>query len=389
MLLQDLPCYNRSAATVLHDFCIRHLNISGRIMSNESKTMASGLLVSVAAFIIIVAGMKAAAPLLVPFLLALFVAILIASPFNWQQDKGLPAGVALLVVLGLLVLMILLIGTLIGSSVEDFTGDFPDFQKQLHAVTAGLLVWLDNIGVHVTSELVSAYMDPGKAVQMATNILGGMGNMLTNSFLILVTVVFIMLEAAGFPDKWRLMRSNADESLAEFSEMIKNINRYMGIKTLTSLATGILVVILMLFLGVDYPLLWGVLAFLLNFVPNIGSIIAAIPAVLQTLVQLGFGTALEVALGYLAINIVIGTVIEPRYMGKGLGLSTLVVFLSLVFWGWVLGPVGMLLSVPLTIAAKIALNGHENTRWVAIMLGPKVESVPPAEPPLPDTDSAA
>jgi len=352
-------------------------------MSNESKTMASGLLVSVAAFIIIVAGMKAAAPLLVPFLLALFVAILIASPFNWLQDKGLSAGVALLVVLGLLVLVILLLGTLIGSSVEDFTGDFPDF------LTADLLAWLDNAGVHLTNELVSAYMDPGKAMQMATNILGGMGNMLTNSFLILVTVVFIMLEAAGFPDKWRLMNSNADESLAEFSEAIRNINRYMGIKTLTSLATGVLVVVLLVILGVDYPLLWGVLAFLLNFVPNIGSIIAAIPAVLQTLVQLGFGVALEVALGYLAINIVIGTFVEPRYMGKELGLSTLVVFLSLVFWGWVLGPVGMLLSVPLTIAAKIALNGHENTRWVAIMLGPKVAPVPPVEPPLLETDSAA
>jgi predicted PurR-regulated permease PerM len=358
-------------------------------MSNETKIMASGLLVSVAAFIIIVAGMKAAASLLVPFLLALFVAILIASPVNWLQGRGLPVGAALLVVLGLLVLVILLIGTLIGSSVEDFTGDFPGFQERLHKVTAGLLAWLDNTGLHVSNEHVSAYMDPAKAMQMATNILGGMGNMLTNSFLILVTVVFIMLEAAGFPDKYRLMRRNADETLAEFSEAIRNINHYMGIKMLTSLATGVLVVVLLLFLGVDYPLLWGVLAFLLNFVPNIGSIIAAIPAVIQTLVQLGLGTALGVAAGYLIINIVIGTFIEPRYMGKGLGLSTLVVFLSLVFWGWVLGPVGMLLSVPLTIVAKIALNGHENTRWVAIMLGPKVEPVPSVEPPLPDTDSAA
>jgi AI-2 transport protein TqsA len=342
-------------------------------MNSEPKVIVSNLLVSVAAFVIIVAAMKAASSLLVPFLLALFVAVLLASPFNWLQDKGLPAGVALLVVLGLLVLGILLVGTLIGSSVEEFSGDFPAFQKRLHTVTTGLLGWLDKTGVHISSELVSAYMDPSKAVKMATNILGGMGNMLTNSFLILVTVVFIMLEAAGFPDKWRLMRSNAEESLAEFSEAISNINRYMGIKTLTSLATAFLVVILTFFIGLEYPLLWGVLAFLLNFVPNIGSIIAAIPAVIQALVQLGFGAALGVAGGYLVINIVIGTFIEPRYMGKGLGLSTLVVFLSLVFWGWVLGPVGMLLSVPLTIVAKIVLDSHESTRWVAIMLGPKVE----------------
>lgn len=354
-------------------------------MNAQPGFTASNLLVSIAAFIIIVAGMKAAASLLVPFLLAVFIAILIASPFSWLQDKGLPAGVALLVVLGVLVFGLLLVGTLIGGSVEEFSGSFPAFQERLHGATTGLLDWLDNIGIHVSNELISAYMDPAKAVQMATNILGGMGNMLTNSFLILITVVFIMLEAAGFPDKWRLMRGNADDSLAEFSEAIGNIKRYMGIKTLTSLATGLLVVVLMLFVGVDYPLLWGLLAFLLNFVPNIGSIIAAIPAVIQVLVQLGFSAALVVAGGYLVINILIGTFIEPRYMGRGLGLSTLVVFLSLVFWGWVLGPVGMLLSVPLTITAKIALESHDDTRWVAIMLGPKVEpeivadSLPPPQ----------
>jgi AI-2 transport protein TqsA len=360
--------------------------IAGRIMGDKPKFMASNLLVSVAALVIIIAGMKAAASLLVPFLLALFVAILIASPFNWLQGRGLPAGMALLMVLGMAVVMILLIGTLIGSSVEEFSGDFPDFQERLRKMTGGLLGWLDNIGVHISHELVSAYMDPSKAMQMAANILSGMGNILTNSFLILVTVVFIMLEAAGFPDKYRLMSDNADESLAEFSKAISSINQYMGIKMLTSLSTGVLVVILLILIGVDYPLLWGVLAFLLNFVPNIGSIVAAIPAVIQALVQLGFVAALEVAGGYLAINILIGTFIEPRYMGRGLGLSTLVVFLSLVFWGWVLGPVGMLLSVPLTIAAKIGLSAHENTRWVAIMLGPKIEQVPVLESVLTDVD---
>ena len=348
-------------------------------MSNETKIIVSNLLVSIAAFVIIVAGMKAAASLLVPFLLALFVAVLMASPFNWLQDRGLSAAVALLLVVGLLVLVILLIGTLIGTSVEELSGGFPAFQERLHEVTGGLLGWLDKAGIHLSNDLISAYMDPAKAMQMATNVLGGMGNMLTNSFLILVTVVFIMLEAASFPDKWRLMRHDADKSLAEFSEAISNINRYMGIKTLTSLATAVLVVVLMLIIGVDYPLLWGVLAFLLNFVPNIGSIIAAIPAVIQALAQLGMVAAIEVTVGYLIINILIGTVIEPRYMGKGLGLSTLVVFLSLVFWGWVLGPVGMLLSVPLTIVAKIALDSHDDTRWVAIMLGPKIELVLPAD----------
>jgi predicted PurR-regulated permease PerM len=123
-------------------------------------------------------------------------------------------------------------------------------------------------------------------------------------------------------------------------------------------------------IGVDFPILWGLLAFLLNYVPTIGSIIAAVPAVLLALIQLGPASALAVTGCYVAINIGMGNVIEPRYMGRGLGLSTLVVFLSLVVWGWLLGPVGMFLSVPLTMTAKMALEANPSTTWIAYLLGP-------------------
>lgn len=344
-------------------------------MGNEPKVLTGGLLVSLAAFVIIVAGMKLASTLLVPFLLAIFIAILIAAPFDWLQRKGLPPGVALLVVITVLIVIIILLGSLIGSSVQEFSSTFPSYQARLQEMSDQFVNWLNDHGVHISSESLLSFADPGKAMKMAADIIGSMGNMLTNSFLILVTVVFIMLEAAGFPDKWRAGHENADESLTQFSTIAKTINAYMAIKMLTSAGTGLAVVILLGLIGVDYAILWGVLAFLLNFIPNIGSIIAAIPAVLLALVQLGVAAALAAAGGYLVINIVIGTFLEPRYMGKGLGLSTLVVFLSLVFWGWVLGPVGMLLSVPLTIAIKIALDSQPETRWMAIMLGPIIAPV--------------
>ncbi len=143
----------------------------------------------------------------------------------------------------------------------------------------------------------------------------------------------------------------------------------MGIKTWTSLLTGVVITIGLAILGVDLALLWGVLAFLLNFVPNIGSIIAAVPAVLVSLLQYGLGTACVVVVLYVVVNMVVGNVLEPRWMGRGLDLSTLVVFASLVFWGWVLGPVGMVLSVPLTMTVKIALEDHPDTRWMGILLG--------------------
>ena len=342
-------------------------------MSQETLVRTSGLLVSLAAFVVIVAGMKAAASLLVPFLLALFIAILIASPYNWLQHKGLPAVLALLLVMSVFVTLVFLIGALVGTSVQDFSGTFPHYQAQLQAKTAELVTWLGNRGLHISGELISSYMDPAKAMKMAANVLSSMGGLLTNSFLILITVIFVMLEAASFPDKWRVASANAEASLTRFTAATRNINQYMGIKTLTSLATGIAVIIWLGIVGVDYPVLWGLLAFLLNFIPSIGSIIAAVPPVILALIQLGAGSALATAAGFLVVNIIIGTFLEPRVMGKGLGLSTLVVFLSLVFWGWVLGPVGMLLSVPLTIAIKIALDSNDNTRWMAIMLGPRVE----------------
>jgi len=146
----------------------------------------------------------------------------------------------------------------------------------------------------------------------------------------------------------------------------------MSLKTWISLATGAVIATWLTLLGVEYPLLWGLLAFLLNYVPNIGSIIAAVPAIMMAFIQLGIGSALATAAGYLVVNIAVGSIIEPRVMGRGMGLSTLVVFLSLLFWGWALGPVGMVLSVPLTMILKIALESRDDTRWFAVLLGPEI-----------------
>jgi len=143
----------------------------------------------------------------------------------------------------------------------------------------------------------------------------------------------------------------------------------MGIKTIASMATGLSASLLTWWIGLDFPLLWGMLAFLFNYVPTIGSIIAAVPAILMALVQLGIGEAGSTAIGFLAINMLFGNIIEPRLMGYGVGISPLIVFTGLVLWGWIFGPVGMLLSVPLTMTLKMALEADEHTRWLAILIG--------------------
>lgn len=221
------------------------------------------------------------------------------------------------------------------------------------------------------------YLDTGKAMQMAGVLLGGLGGMLTNAFLIVLTVIFILLEASNLPAKLKAGLQAPDASLARLRSVLDNINRYMVLKTLMSLLTGGLIWD-WLRMGLDFSPLWALVTFLFNYVPTIGSIIAAIPAVLLALVQLDVQSALWIALGYLVVNAVVGTVIGPRFMGQGLGLSTPVVFVSLVFWGWVLGPVGIFLSVPLTMVLKIALDANPQTRPLAIMLGPEIKA--PAEP---------
>jgi AI-2 transport protein TqsA len=329
----------------------------------------SEILLSLAAIVIIIAGMKAATVILVPFILSAFIAIISAPPMFWLQRKGVPSVLAMFIV----VLGMLCAGgvftALAGQSVNDFMKDLPLYNTKIKTQMTAALAWLSGMGIHTESLALNDIFNPGAAMNLAAQVLNGLGNVLTNSFLIVMTVVFMLLEAAGFPNKLKAIANSPETQLARWNSFLADVKQYVAIKTWISLATGILIAIWLAILGVDFPLLWGLMAFALNYVPNIGSIIAAVPAVLLALIQLGVGRALGAAAGYMVVNLVMGSIIEPRFMGSGLGLSTLVVFLSLLFWGWVLGPVGMLLSVPLTITAKIALDSREETRWLAVMLG--------------------
>jgi len=340
-----------------------------------STTSSRSLLLTLASFVIVVAGMRAAQPLLVPFLLAIFIAIICTGPLHWLQRHKVPTSLAVLIIILFGITISLTILTLVGSSVNDFTRDIPSYEEKLRVQTLELVPWLKKFGLKIAPGDLLDYFDPGKAMQMVASTLATTGGVLTNAFLILLSVVFILLEAAGMPAKLRAALDDAESSLSSFERFTDGVRQYLAIKTLVSLATGLIVTLWLLFLGLDYPLLWGLVAFLLNYVPNIGSIIAAIPAVLLALIQLGPTSALLVAGGYLATNLLMGSALEPRLMGRKLGLSTLIVFLSLVFWGWVLGPVGMLLSVPLTMIVKIALEVNPDTTWLAILLG---SEAPPA-----------
>ena len=337
-------------------------------MQDIGFSKSSRTLLVAAALVVVIAGMKQAASLLVPFLLSIFIAVLCLPLMQSLQKKGLGKNVSLLVVIVLVLVVGLAVAMLIGSSADDFSRNLPAYQARISQQWQDLIAWMTTHGVALPSDYLSSNVDPKAAMKMVAGILSGFGSVLANSFLILLTVIFILLETTTFSKKVAVM--DGEHVDTDFTTVFaEKLRAYMSIKTWMSALTGVLVAIWLWLLGVDYPALWGVLAFMLNYVPNIGSIIAAVPAVLLALIQVGTGTAILVMAGYAVVNIIVGNVLEPKYMGKGLGLSALVVFLSLVFWGWVLGTAGMLLSVPLTVAVKLALDSKKESQWLGALLG--------------------
>lgn len=339
--------------------------------------LGSGLL-TLAAFVVVVAGMKAASQILVPFLLAIFIAVIGAPPMFWLIGRGVPRAIALALVIFAIVAVGFGVAGLIGSSLDDFYRDLPKYEERVRAQISAGLAFAARFGLQLDTRQLLQQFDPAGAMQLAANLLRGLSGVLANAFLILLAVIFMLLEASTIPAKLRAMLGDPDASLHRFDEFVAKVQRYVVIKTAVSLVNGVLVALGLMLIGVDYPVLWGVLTFLLNYVPTIGSVIAAVPAVLLALVQLGPGAAAFTAALFVGVDLVMGNGIEPRFMGRGLGLSTLVIFVSLVFWGWLFGPVGMLLSAPLTMTLKIALDSNPQARALAILLGPAPSPIVPA-----------
>ena len=321
-----------------------------------------------ASVVVVLAGIKSASEIVVPFLLSLFLAIVLSPSYNFFRKKGLPDSLSLTLVISLFVIFLALVVKLLGSSAQDFSSNIDFYEQQLLVYFHSLESFSTGLGVELPINELSGAINSKQIMLFATGILQGMGSMFTNGFVILFTLIFMLLESNHFIEKISYA-DGINKSIEHIKEISSKIKEYMVLKALISLFTGFIIWLALAVIGTDYAFLWAVLAFLLNFIPNIGSIIAAVPAVLLTLVQLGSLSAVIAAVVYIVVNIVIGSIVEPKVMGRGLGLSTLVVFLSLLFWGWLLGAVGMLLSIPLTIMAKIALDANENTKWIAVLLG--------------------
>lgn len=336
----------------------------------DSASPKVSILLQLAAFVVVIAGLKAAQDIVLQILAAGFIAVSVAPLIFVLERKGLPFSLSLGLVM---VVVIGIFGSMAGvvmASVNSFTNQLPAYEARVRDGIAHATSFLSDYGFELALEQrVQDLLDPGQVMSLAAGLFAGLGGLLANSFLIFIMVIFLLLEVSTFPTKLQAAFKDRGKTVGRFKQLGASVNHYLVIKTWISLVTGVVAGVLCWAVGVDFALLWGLLAFLLNYVPNIGSIIAALPPVLLALVQLGIGPAIAVLVGFVLINNILDNFVEPRFMGEGLGLSAFAVLLSLVFWGWVLGPVGMLLSIPLTMAVKIAMEEQPSTRWLALMLG--------------------
>ena len=341
---------------------------------NEIAVTSSSPVIKFAALIVIFAGVVYVRSIITPFLLALFISIICEQPISWLEKKKIPRWLALIVVLLGLISLFFGLTFVIGGTLASFSSNVSKYESTLATISKSFIQFLNEKGIDIPKDQASNIVQPMKVLEFTASIMNGVFKMAGNTFLVFLIILFMLMEFKSFSDKVKVIMRFSNETTSYFSTILQNIRHYLGIKTLVCLLIGILIYLALLIIGVEYPLLWALIAALMNYIPNIGSIIAAIPAVLFALVQMGTGGALWTLGTFMLIHNVIGNFLEPRIMGKGLGLSTLVVFLSLLFWGFILGTVGMFLSVPITMTFKIILEQNEKTRWLAILLGTPKET---------------
>ncbi|EMM2748900.1 AI-2E family transporter [Klebsiella pneumoniae] len=318
--------------------------------------------------VIILTGIRFAADIIVPFILALFLAVIINPLVQLLVRCRVPRVLAISLLIGLIVMLAIVLLASLGTSLNELARTLPQYRNYLYEPMQTIAPWLQRMGFTVSVVELNKYIDPNAVMTLVTSLLTQLSNAMSSIFLLLLTVVFMLLEVPQLPAKLQQLMSRPVEGMGAIQRAIDSVSHYLVLKTAISLITGLVVWGMLVLLDVRFAFMWGLLAFALNYIPNIGSVLAAIPPILQVLVFSGLYEALVVLAGYLIVNLVFGNILEPRIMGRGLGLSTLVVFLSLIFWGWLLGPVGMLLSVPLTIIVKIALEQTSGGQSIAFLL---------------------
>jgi predicted PurR-regulated permease PerM len=357
----------------------------------------SRFFIVIAAIVVVTAGLRAARPVLLPITLAVFFAIVSQPLLEGLKRLPLPMGrriphpVAAVLTVCLDLALLAVVVWLLSTSVLGFRAALPRYEERLGQLWDAAVAWAAALGVDISGrrlrDLIGTDTLFGALQDTATALTG----FLTRLVLVVLTLFFTLLEQPRIPRKLRAAFGREAQAQERMLKVAAEILVYLRVKTLISIATGVLFGLWVALLGIDFPLLWGFLAFVLNYIPNIGSIVGAIPPTALALVGSGPGTTALVVIGSLVINLGLSNAVEPQMMGRSLGLSPLVVFISVILGGWVWGPMGIVLGVPITMAMKILFENTEDLRWVAVLMGrnaPPHAAPPHAAPRPPEARSA-
>lgn len=332
------------------------------------------LLLSTAGAVAVLAGMRAAASIIGPVLIALIITVAWSPGSDWLRKRGWHPSLAALTGIALGIIGIALFVALVWSSLLQLQDNLPGYQPRIEALQELLRRQLSNLPIDTSRLFTTSVFSPSSIVGYALKIVQNVTQTAGNLFLLVLLMAFMMLEAVRYPQKLIEAFSSSPEVIARFAQFSNSIRSYVGLNAVFGLAAAFLDTMLLLSLGVDFAILWGVLSFLLSFLPNIGFIIALTPPTALALIQFGFGRSIAVLAGYIVINFIVDNIVKPRFVGGRLDLSPLVVVISLLFWGWLLGPMGALAAVPLSIGARFLFESFEESRWLAYLMsdaGPK------------------
>ncbi len=347
------------------------------ILERTDQNPGAAFLFVLACLVVVVYGLKFAAPILLPSATALFLAVLSLPVMMWLRSRRVPAALAVALTMLLNVGVVGVLIVLASQSVSQLQTEIPGYVQTLQERQDEFFNWVQGrTGFDLGAYLTPTLIDPAAVIDFVRGALGRIAQFLSMTFLVFLIMAFMLGEAMVFPEKLHHVMGEGGAAEERMTTVVSEVQTYLGIKTVVSLMTGLVLGLWAYVMELDFPVLLGLVAFLLNYVPTVGSIIAAVPAILLSLIQVGSIThASMVTLGYVVVNMLFGNILEPSLMGRRLGLSTLVVILSLLFWGWAWGPLGALLSVPLTVVVKIWLEHTRDLQWVAVL----IDKAPPAQ----------
>ena len=317
---------------------------------------------------IVFAVLKAASAVVVPLMIAIAIAILLSPFYSILERHKVPRIAALILLIVVTSFLLIALGSFLGGEMHTFFSHTGTLSQQLQSTSNKALAKLSEMGIPFQEEEIRAILHPGSVIGFFQKMLKQPGSQLSNIFLIIFMAAFIVIDSTYLPLKLKKVLEHSPDTYDNLIRFLDKIETYFILKARISAVTALWALAVLWYFDIPYLYLWAALAFFLNFIPVIGSIIAAVPPVILALLDHGAMTSVWVAAWYFAINLVMGNIVEPRFMGRGLGLSSTTVFLSMVFWGWMFGPAGMILSVPLTMAFQFLMLQYPETKWFGFLM---------------------